>query len=349
MSYFRGSKVAIFSDIHIGVHKNSKFWHDISKDWAKWFISEVKRHEIQDIVFCGDFFHFRDEVSVDTLHFASDLLDMFSDFNVIMITGNHDCYLRDSSQINSLSPFRNWKNVTIVENLQTIENNNKKYTFVPWGTEVDNIPVSDVIFGHFEINLFKMNTFFLCEDGIEPKDLLKKSPLVFSGHFHLRDERKYKNGSIVYVGNPFEMDYNDSGSSKGYYTLDLNTHKYDFYENLNSPKHNNISLSFLISEKTINENVKNLFANNLVKLKIDRRISSEDIEFLINKLKTLKPIEFLVEYENDISEYNMPENRKDFSGIDIEQAIIEFIDLMDINNKQELINYTIDLYRKSKN
>jgi hypothetical protein len=45
----------------------------------------------------------------------------------------------------------------------------------------------------------------------------------------------------------------------------------------------------------------------------------------------------------------MPENRKDFSGIDIEQAIIEFIDLMDINNKQELINYTIDLYRKSKN
>lgn len=348
MSYFRGSKIAIFSDIHIGVHKNSKFWHDISRDWATWFISEIKHHNIQDIVFCGDFFHVRDEVSVDTLHFASDLLDMFSEFNVTMITGNHDCYLKDSSKINSIAPFRNWKNVTTVENLLSVDSNNKKITFVPWGTEISSLPESNVIFGHFEINLFKMNTYFLCEDGIEPKDILKKSPLVFSGHFHLRDERKYKNGSIVYVGNPFQMDYNDAGSSKGYYTLDLDTLKYEFFENLNSPKHHNIQLSYLISEKTITDSVRSIFADNLVKLKIDRRISSDDIEFLINKLKTLKPIEFTVEYENDICEYSLPDNRKDFSGIDIEQAIIEFIDLMDINNKQEVINYNLDLYRKFK-
>ena len=38
----------------------------------------------------------------------------------------------------------------------------------------------------------------------------------------------------------------------------------------------------------------------------------------------------------------------DFSGIDVVTAIDEFINLMDIDNKKEVIEYTIDLYRKCR-
>jgi len=50
---FKKSRVAIFSDIHIGVHQNSKFWHDVSLEWAKWFVADIKKQGIEDVIFWG--------------------------------------------------------------------------------------------------------------------------------------------------------------------------------------------------------------------------------------------------------------------------------------------------------
>jgi DNA repair exonuclease SbcCD nuclease subunit len=348
---FRSSNVAIFSDIHIGVHQNSKYWHDISWEWANWFIQDIKSKGIQDIIFCGDYFHTRDEVSVDSLHFGTKLLELFKDFNLIMIVGNHDCFLKDSSEVNSISPYKNWSNITVVDTPLTVEYDagyeKKKINFIPWGVKLENIPEADYTFGHFEISLFRMNSFALCDDGIEASDILDKSKVVVSGHFHLKDTKTYNNGKIVYVGNPFQMDFNDAGSQKGYYIMGLETGEMNFTENKISPKHHNVNLSFLISEKTITQKVKDIFKNNLVKLRIDRRVTPEDLEFLIAKFKTLQPTQLNIEYEGNKSDYDLDEEKQDFSGIDVQQAIIEFIDLLDVNNKKELINYTVELYQKS--
>ena len=42
------------------------------------------------------------------------------------------------------------------------------------------------------------------------------------------------------------------------------------------------------------------------------------------------------------------ENKEDLSGIDIPQAIEEFVNLLEIKNKKEIIDYTLGLYEKSK-
>jgi DNA repair exonuclease SbcCD nuclease subunit len=346
---FKKSRVAIFSDIHIGVHQNSKFWHDVSLEWAKWFVADIKKQGIEDVIFCGDYFHTRDEVSVDSLHFGTKLLELFEDLNVIMIVGNHDCFLKDSSEVNSISPYKNWRNITVVDKPLQVLYKNRKINFIPWGTHLNEIPVADFTFGHFEISLFRMNTFALCDDGFLAEEMLQKSPVVISGHFHLKDEKNYDNGKIVYVGNPFQMDFNDAGSTKGYYTMELETGEMIFTENTISPKHHNISLSYLISEKTITDKVRNLFENNLIKLKIDRRVSPDDLEFLINKFKSLRPTQFNVDYESDKSDYDLSEEKKDFSGVDVPQAIMDFIELMDANNKKDLTKYTIELYQNCLN
>ena len=39
---------------------------------------------------------------------------------------------------------------------------------------------------------------------------------------------------------------------------------------------------------------------------------------------------------------------EDMSGIEINQAIQEFVKLLDIGNKKEIIDYTLDLYERSK-
>jgi DNA repair exonuclease SbcCD nuclease subunit len=347
MSYFKKSEIAIFSDIHIGLQRNSKFWHDVTWNWANWFIKDIKKKGIKDVVFCGDYFHTRDEVSVDTLHFGTKLLALFKDFNLTMIVGNHDCFLKDSSEVNSISPYSEWPNVKIVEKIFTTEAYGKTINFVPWGTEYSEIPNSDITFGHFEINYYKMNTYAICDNGIEDEDFVEKCPIIISGHFHLRDERKYSNGGkVVYVGNPFQMDFNDAETSKGYYTMDIITGEMKFTENNISPKHFNLLLSNLIAEKTITDKIKNTFLNNLIKLKVDRKTTHEDIEFILNVYKSLNPSVFNIEYESNFSEYDLEEQRKDFSGINIQQAIIEFIDLLDANNKNDLIEYTIELYNR---
>ena len=62
-----------------------------------------------------------------------------------------------------------------------------------------------------------MNNFKVCDHGDSPDKILEKGNKVISGHFHLRDRRKYKNGEILYLGNPFEMDFGSLNlkSSKG--------------------------------------------------------------------------------------------------------------------------------------
>ena len=91
------AKTAIFSDLHLGVHQNSDFWLGVANKWADWYITELNSRGITNIIFCGDFFHYRDEISVKTLNFAKDLLDKFNSFKITMITGNHDAWYKDTS------------------------------------------------------------------------------------------------------------------------------------------------------------------------------------------------------------------------------------------------------------
>ena len=68
---------------------------------------------------------------------------------------------------------------------------------------------------------------------------------------------------------------------------------------------------------------------------------------LLSKLSLLKPESVSVDYDinfNRILDEN--KHKEDMSGIDISQAITDFINLLDIEEKKDIIEYTLDLYRK---
>ena len=343
------NKVAIFSDLHLGVHSNSSEWHKYAIEWANWFREECRDKGIKDLIFCGDWHHNRSEISVNTLQVSADILDMFEEFNLIAITGNHDIYYKHRTDVNSLSIFKNRKNVTILEQYQTLEAFDKKLSFCPWNTPTKVIERSDVIFGHFEIETFKMNAFKVCEEGVRVKDLLKKSSLVISGHFHTRHEKQFGAGTILYVGNPFQMDFGDAGNRKGYHILDLETLEYEFFENNVSPCYEKITLSELVEEGDITPIVKNKISNNIVKLKVDKNISQDDMDILTGVFNKLQPEQLSIDY--DINFNRILDNRddiEDLSGVDVEQAIEEFIGTMDLDNAKSIIEYTLGLYERCK-
>ena len=179
-------------------------WHDTTLKWATWLKKELTAKGVTDIIIPGDLFHYRDEIAVNTIHVVTEVLNIWKSFNILILVGNHDAYYKDKSDVNSLSIISGWENITVISEPTQIECFNRKFMICPWGTTVKEMKKSDIIFGHFEIQSFKFNQHKICEEGINSSELLKKSPLVITGHFHLREERKYKKGTILYVGNPFK-------------------------------------------------------------------------------------------------------------------------------------------------
>ena len=342
-------RVCCISDIHIGVHQNSSMWHDISLQWAKWLSGELKNKGIKDIIISGDFFHYRDEISVNTIHVASKILQMWSEFNIIVLVGNHDAYYKERSDVNSLSLFKYNKNVTVIDTVTTLEQYNRKLTFAPWATEPEDIQESDIVFGHFEINSFRMAVGKVCDSGLNVKSLLDKAPLIISGHFHLRDERVYDNGKVLYLGNPYQMDFGDRESTKGYYILDIDTASYEFYHNTVSPTHKKIRLSELIKHDGITDELRDLFKNNIIRLIFDKNISPDEVDVLLKVLISLGSLMMTVDYENTFNSLSFADEMPgDLSGVDILTAIKEFVEMLDIDEKEIITKQTIDLYNSCK-
>jgi len=156
------SKVGCFSDVHIGLSQDSPEWHDISLNFAKIASEFYKKNQIKTIVIAGDVFHNRSEISVRTIHAAKKFFDCFKDFQIIVSAGNHDCFLKDKAEINSISILDGWTNIKIVDETSLVlkTKQNTSVSFIPWGLECKDIPKTDICFGHFEINTFLSTQFW---------------------------------------------------------------------------------------------------------------------------------------------------------------------------------------------
>jgi hypothetical protein len=145
------------------------------------------------------------------------------------------------------------------------------------------------------------------------------------------------------------MDFGDAGNEKGYYILDFDTLEYEFTPNNISPTYRKVSLSELVREGSITKSVIDDFAGNIARLKVDMNISQADMDILLKKLTLLKPEVLTVDYDINFNRLiDDTDNKEDLSGIDIPQAIEEFVNLLEIKNKKEIIKYTLGLYEKSK-
>lgn len=340
-------KVGFFSDLHIGVHQNSEKWHDVTYKWAEWYTSQLREKQITKIIFGGDLFHYRDEINVKSLYFTNTLLDLFNDFEILMIPGNHDAFYKDNSSIHSLSILSNRPNIKIFDQPTVYELHGKKIGFCPWGTQLEEIPENcDLIVGHFELQNFNFNSFKVCEVGMTSADVLKKSKLIFSGHFHKRQQRYYNEGKIVYVGNPFEMDFNDINDQKGYYVLNFDSTNitYDFYENNISPIHVKVNFTDLEKLKVIAKNKG--WSKLAIKVVIDQEIKSTSLNKIISAINYEAPFSFVTDY---LHKFNIGDNielTNEFGDLNIKQCIVEYIESLDVENKHDVINKTISLYNQ---
>lgn len=344
---FQNKKIACISDIHLGVHQNSQEWHKYHLELAKWFRDSLTENSITDIIIAGDIFHNRHEVGVTTLHVAQEFFDILKPFNIVAITGNHDCYYRDNSKVNSIKVLQK-DNLTVYDTLHVENCFNKKVAFCPWGTDLSDIPQCDVVVGHFEITNFKMANNHVCEDGWNSIDLLERCQKVITGHFHLRDERTYEDSkTILYLGSPLELDLGDRDTTKGYTILDLNNLTLKFIENTVSPKHVKIYLSDLKAGKYKAATLKGMIKNNHIRLVVDVKFADSDVDVLLMKLNMLNPTHIRVEYDLPVDTLNESVNEIESisSLVSIQSVIQEYVNALDVQiSKKDVYNKCLEYH-----
>ena len=128
--------------------------------------------------------------------------------------------------------------------------------------------------GHLEINGFKATRGHMMEDGMDVS-LFSKFEKVYSGHFHTRST----DGKIYYLGNPYEMYWNDCGDKRGFNILDTETGEIEFVENPYK------MFKKIYYEDTPAELFKaHLYKDKIVKLFIRSRTSQLQYDKFLDKL-----------------------------------------------------------------
>ena len=272
MSLFK--KVAVFTDLHIGLKSNSSIHNSDCEEFVDWFIDEAKKANCDTAIFMGDWHHNRNTINLFSLDVSIRCLEKlgaaFEQF--FWFPGNHDLFYKDKRDIHSSAFGRHIPGVTVVENVTTISD----VTLVPWlvGDEWRDISKvkSRYMFGHFELPLFYMNAMVQMPDhGELQAEHFKHQEYVFSGHFHKRQNR----GKIWYIGNAFPHNFSDTWDDKrGMMILEWGGEP-QFIDWGNCPKFRTIKLSDLIDQKDAVMKSKMYLRVNL-----DIDISFEEANFI---------------------------------------------------------------------
>lgn len=120
-----------------------------------------------------------------------------------MVLGNHDLYYQSEYTTSGVNLFDNFENITVYNEPTLVKFGSKSALMCGWGYN----PMSysaDILFTHMEVNVFKHNDKSdACDSGYKCSDLLQHFGLVYTGHFHLRQWKKYTRGEVRYPGSPF--------------------------------------------------------------------------------------------------------------------------------------------------
>jgi len=99
----------------------------------KEIISFAKKNSIKNIMFLGDWHHVRVSTENNVLNVSYTLMSALAkECKVYCILGNHDLYMKNSTEINSLVFFKELKNVLLIDKPFEISINGNSSLFVPW-------------------------------------------------------------------------------------------------------------------------------------------------------------------------------------------------------------------------
>ena len=323
-------KVAIITDQHFGARKNSKLFHDyFLKFYNNIFFPFLERSGITTIIDMGDTFDNRTGINFSALTWAKDnYFDRLRDMGITVhtIVGNHTAYYKNTNEVNAVDLLlREYSNVIVYSETVEVKLDKLKVLFIPWINKENEENTFKLIksstckcaMGHLELNGFRAHRGCVMDHG-HASELYSEFEKVLSGHYHTRSD----DGRIYYLGNPYEMFWNDVDDRRGFSIFDTETLEHFHVDNpyrlfYNIYYEDNPHQLFDASE----------YENKIVKVIVRKKTDTKNFEKFVDKITDVAAdIKIVENFDlNDPEEFEVFESEDTISILNryIEEAEIQ--------------------------
>ena len=339
-------KVAIITDTHYGAKKGSKYLHDYFELFYKnVFFPTLEEYGVEAVIHMGDAFDSRKSIDYQSLEWSKRVVfDHLKKYDVHMIIGNHDTYYKNTNNVNSPGLLlQTYSNIKTYSEASEVKIGGLKILFLPWINQENQEQTlkliqkttSKVAMGHLELQGFRVNRQLIMDHGLDSK-MFDKFERVYSGHYHTRST----NGTVFYLGNPYEMYWTDVNDTRGFHIFDTETLEH-------TPINNPYKLFYNIYYEDTPYQLFDAseYENKIVKVIVRKKSKPKDFEKFIDKLYTtgiqdLKIVENFDIQENEDFEVDEEENTMSILNRYIDESEFEF-------DKTIIKGIFQDLYRQA--
>ena len=341
-------KVAIITDQHFGARKNSKLFHDyFLKFYNEVFFPTLEKEGITTVIDMGDTFDSRKGIDFSALSWAkNNYYDRLRDMGVTVhtVVGNHTAYYKNTNEVNAVDLLlREYGNVIVYSEATEVKVDNLDVLFVPWinqDNEEQTLKLIDktscaVAMGHLELIGFRVHRGYVMDHGADAK-VFDKFDRVYSGHYHTRSD----NGKIYYLGNPYEMFWNDCKDTRGFHIFDTETLEH-------VPVNNPNRLFYIIYYEDDDYQTFDAreYKDKIVKVIVRKKTDPKKFEKFVDKLYNVGVFELKV-VENFQVEEN--ENFEAFESEDTLSILNRYIEESEITLEKSIVQRVIqEVYQEA--
>jgi DNA repair exonuclease SbcCD nuclease subunit len=309
--------VGIITDTHWSARKSSRLFHDYFELFYKnVFFPTLEQYGITTVIHMGDAFDSRKSIDFWGLDWTRRVvLEPLSSYDVHMVVGNHDIFLRNSNKINSPELLlKDYKNIKTYSEPTEIKVGDLGVLLLPWinsenserSLKMIQKTKCKVVMSHLELNGFSPYKGHIMDSGMDAT-IFNNFKKVFSGHYHTRSD----NGTVYYLGNPYEIYWNDVNDTRGFTIFDTETLEH-------FPVNNPYRMFYNIYYEDTPHQTFDIreYENKIVRVIVRKKSNQKHFEKFIDKLYTANVAELKI-VENfqvqDIEEFEAFESEDTFS------------------------------------
>ena len=299
-------KIALITDQHLDGRKgNLAFWNYFQKFYDDIFFPTLEKEGVGTIIDLGDTFDNRKSMDFNTFNRVNEnYFKRLKDYEVHMILGNHCTYYKNTNKINSPELLlEQYRNIRIYSEPKEILLGGKVFLMMPWINQENKAEClrlianseADIMCGHLECDGFEVTPGMKFDGGFKVSDF-KNFKRVWSGHFH----HKSKHGNVQYLGNPYQMFWNDYKDTRGFHIYDTETDKLKFIKNPYE-----IFDKIFYDDASVDYNKQDVssYKDKFIKLIVEEKRDYQMFETLVDRLYNVgahdvKIVETLVDADN---------------------------------------------------
>ena len=231
-------KILLITDQHFGVRNDNQYFIEhYRRFYSKIVIPFLKASGIKEIINLGDTFDRRRYINFMSLDAAKEMwFDPVKELGCHMtaLVGNHDIYYKNTLRINSPEDLLGDYDIDVIDKPTTRNFDGTDILLLPWICDENydrtlrsiTESTAPVCMGHLELNGFEAHPGHVMDKGID-MNIFSKFTKVFSGHYHTKSNKN----NCYYLGNPYQLYWNDYGQKRGFHVFDTETLRTTFYRN----------------------------------------------------------------------------------------------------------------------